>query len=166
MDTDKKILNYLQIASKTKILKAKKKTIVFTTGCFDILHLGHIIHLNYCKNLGDILVVSIGNNRTVKMLKGDNRPIFDEKARARTLAALQIVDYVIISNELGKLDHSKLLEIIRPDKYIVPKTDEKLTQKMALAKKYNIKLIKCKRIPPKGLSSVSTTQIEQKLKDL
>jgi len=166
MNTDKKILTYSKAEEVSRILKKAKKTIVFTTGCFDILHLGHIIHLNYCKKFGDILIVSIGNDKTLKILKGDKRPIFTEKIRARMIASLKIVDYVIISKELGKLDHSKLIGLIRPDKYIVPITDEKLKEKKALADKNNINIITCKRIPPRGLSKVSTTKIEQQLNGL
>ncbi|HPM43323.1 MAG TPA: D-glycero-beta-D-manno-heptose 1-phosphate adenylyltransferase [Candidatus Omnitrophota bacterium] len=73
--------------------------IVFTNGCFDILHLGHIDYLERAKKLGDILVVGLNSDGSVKKLKGPSRPINSQKARARMLAALESVDFVTIFNE-------------------------------------------------------------------
>ena len=75
-----------------------KKT-VFTNGCFDILHLGHVHYLSAAKDLGDILVIGLNSDDSVKRLKGENRPINTQYARALLLAALQFVDFVIIFDE-------------------------------------------------------------------
>lgn len=75
------------------------KKIVFTNGCFDILHEGHIKLLDHAKSLGDILVVAINSDSSVKQLKGKDRPINDVKTRARNLYDLKIVDHICIFEE-------------------------------------------------------------------
>ncbi len=80
-------------------LKAKGKKIVFTNGVFDIIHRGHVEYLTEAKALGDILVVGLNSDSSVKMIKGDKRPIVSEDNRAFVLAGLKPVDYVVIFNE-------------------------------------------------------------------
>lgn len=77
----------------------QSKKIVFTNGCFDILHLGHVHYLSAAKDLGDILVIGLNSDDSVKRLKGENRPINTQYARALLLAALQFVDFVIVFDE-------------------------------------------------------------------
>ena len=88
------------------------KKVVFTNGCFDILHLGHIQYLLQARELGDCLVVGLNTDLSVKKLKGENRPVNDEFARAMLLAALQFVDYVILFDEDTPL---QLITSIVPD---------------------------------------------------
>jgi len=83
-----------------KDLKAKGKRIVFTNGCFDLLHLGHVRYLEKAKSLGDILVVGVNSDRSVQSLKGPGRPILSEEERAEILSGLACVDYLTIFNEL------------------------------------------------------------------
>ena len=80
-------------------LKAQGKRIVFTNGCFDLLHAGHIYYLNKAKELGDIFVVAINSDASVKRLKGESRPLFSQQERAEILSALECVDYVCIFEE-------------------------------------------------------------------
>lgn len=80
-------------------LKAKGKKIVFTNGVFDIIHRGHVEYLTEAKALGDILVVGLNSDSSVKMIKGEKRPIVSEDNRAFVLAGLKPVDYVVIFNE-------------------------------------------------------------------
>jgi len=80
-------------------LKTRGKKIVFTNGCFDLIHVGHIKYLETSKSFGDILIVGINSNRSITALKGGNRPINDEIDRAHVLAALESVDYVVIFDE-------------------------------------------------------------------
>jgi len=77
----------------------KNQKIVFTNGCFDILHAGHVLYLQEAKALGDILIVGLNSDNSVKRLKGDSRPINNEKDRAIVLSGLASVDYVIIFEE-------------------------------------------------------------------
>lgn len=72
---------------------------VFTNGCFDILHLGHITYLAQARQLGDALVVGLNSDASVRRLKGPSRPVNDQNARAKVLAALECVDYVVFFEE-------------------------------------------------------------------
>jgi D-beta-D-heptose 7-phosphate kinase / D-beta-D-heptose 1-phosphate adenosyltransferase len=85
-------------------LKAKGKRIVFTNGCFDLLHLGHIRYLEKAKFLGDILVVGVNSDRSVQSLKGPERPILPEEERAEILSGLECVDYITLFDELAPLE--------------------------------------------------------------
>lgn len=93
-------------------LKRSGKKIVFTNGCFDILHFGHISYLREAKSYGDILVVGLNSNKSVRRLKGDSRPINDENDRAQILRELECVDFVIIFDEDTPLN---LISKIEPD---------------------------------------------------
>jgi rfaE bifunctional protein nucleotidyltransferase chain/domain len=90
------------------------KTIVFTNGCFDILHAGHVRYLAAAKRLGDILVVGLNGDASVRELKGEGRPLNSQEDRAEVLAALGVVDYVIVFEE-KRVD--KLLRELRPPIY-------------------------------------------------
>lgn len=81
-------------------LKKQDKKIIFTNGCFDILHLGHVKYLQQAKTYGDVLIVAINSDESVKAIKGDTRPVMRQQDRAQILAALACIDYVIIFNEL------------------------------------------------------------------
>jgi len=80
-------------------LREEKKALVFTNGCFDILHSGHTSYLHFARSQGDALVVGLNSDRSVKTGKGDKRPVNPEAERARVLAALECVDYVVIFDE-------------------------------------------------------------------
>tara|TARA_Y100001970_G_scaffold132395_1_gene163340 strand:- start:392 stop:856 length:465 start_codon:yes stop_codon:yes gene_type:complete len=82
-----------------KKIKSEGKKIVFTNGCFDLLHVGHIKYLSQAKDLGDILIIGLNSDKSVKKLKGDNRPINSFEDRAKLLSALKPVDLVIIFEE-------------------------------------------------------------------
>jgi D-beta-D-heptose 7-phosphate kinase/D-beta-D-heptose 1-phosphate adenosyltransferase len=81
-------------------LKRQGKRVVFTNGCFDLLHPGHTQYLKEARTLGDILIVAINSDRSIRALKGQTRPIFPELERAEILAALEMVDYVTIFDDL------------------------------------------------------------------
>ena len=80
-------------------IKSEGKKIVFTNGCFDLLHVGHIKYLSQAKDLGDILIIGLNSDKSVKKLKGNNRPINSFEDRAKLLAALKSVDLVIMFEE-------------------------------------------------------------------
>lgn len=106
-----KIKNIKAIKSIVARLKARRKKVVFTNGCFDILHVGHIRYLRKAKKLGDILVVGLNTDRSVKEIKGAKRPIVPQKDRAEVLAALEFVDYVVLFDEP---DPFSLIEKVKP----------------------------------------------------
>jgi len=85
-------------------LKTKRKRIVFTNGCFDLLHVGHIRYLEEAKTLGDILVVGVNSDQSVRGIKGPYRPILPEEERAEILSGLGCVDYITIFDETDPLE--------------------------------------------------------------
>lgn len=93
------------------------KKIIFTNGCFDILHRGHLSLFSHCKNLGDILIVGIDSDERVKFLKGDSRPINNQKDRKYMLESLVFIDEVYIFN--SELELENLIEKFNPDIMIV-----------------------------------------------
>lgn len=84
---------------KTTIAERNGLKVVFTNGCFDVLHRGHVEYLAKAKSMGDILVVGLNTDASVRRLKGETRPINDEYARALVLAALEMVDFIILFSE-------------------------------------------------------------------
>lgn len=90
----------------------KQGTVVFTNGCFDILHLGHVDYLEKARNLGQKLVVGLNTDASVQRLKGKTRPITDEMSRARVMASLSFVDAVILFDEDTPLE---LISYLKPD---------------------------------------------------
>src|SRR5256714_12545975 len=89
-----KILSIDELSVERQRLRAAGKTLVFTNGVFDILHVGHVRYLSEARSLGDVLVVAVNSDRSVRELKGTGRPLMKENERAEILAALRAVDYV------------------------------------------------------------------------
>jgi rfaE bifunctional protein nucleotidyltransferase chain/domain len=116
------MLTYEQIIAKTITLERaaelfdpafrEKHTLVFTNGCFDLLHRGHIYYLSRAREMGDLLVVGLNTDRSVSVLKGPDRPVNDQQARAEVLGGLAFVDYIILFPEETPL---KLITTLRPD---------------------------------------------------
>lgn len=104
-----------QLVSKIEELRKKGKRIVTSNGCFDILHAGHVQYLHEASLLGDILIVGINSDRSVRKLKGDSRPIQNEHDRAYIVGALRSVSYTVIFDEDTPCE---LLEMIRPDIHV------------------------------------------------
>ena len=110
--SDEHIKTWDEISSIISELKNNDKKIVFTNGCFDILHIGHVKYLEKAKNFGDILILGLNSDNSTCRLKGKNRPINTQDDRAYILASLEVVDYVVIFNEDTPLD---LIKLIKPD---------------------------------------------------
>ena len=111
-DCDGSIRSLEDISGVINSLKKTNKKIIFTNGCFDILHVGHVKYLEKAKKLGDILIVGINSDNSVKKLKGDKRPINNLYDRSCVLASLNSVDFVIPFEEETPI---KLIEAIVPD---------------------------------------------------
>ena len=112
MNASDKILTRDVLESKLIQVRASEKKIVFTNGCFDILHLGHVRYLTDARSHGNILVVGLNSDVSVKLVKGDKRPIIEQSQRAEVLAGLWCVDYVTIFDEADPL---ALIESLKPD---------------------------------------------------
>ena len=98
-----------------KDIREQGKKIVFTNGCFDILHVGHVRYLTAAKKFGDVLIVGLNTDASVKKLKGDSRPVNNEKDRAEVLLGLKAVDYVVF---FGEQTAENLISEIKPDIYV------------------------------------------------
>jgi D-beta-D-heptose 7-phosphate kinase/D-beta-D-heptose 1-phosphate adenosyltransferase len=109
---DYKIVDFEKITHIANDLRAQNKKIVFTNGCFDILHLGHVKYLQKAKALGDRLIVGVNSNASVSRLKGPERPVNDEYDRAYLLASLEVVDFVVIFEEDTPYE---LIKQVKPD---------------------------------------------------
>src|SRR5678816_949339 len=96
-----KILDMEQMLAERERLGAAGYRLVFTNGVFDLLHVGHVRYLEQARGLGDALVVAINSDRTVRELKGPNRPVFNQAERAEILAALRVVDYVVVFDDVS-----------------------------------------------------------------
>lgn len=94
-----KILTLDQLAAESGRLRSESQRVVATNGCFDILHVGHVRYLTAARKLGDVLVVGLNGDDSVRQLKGEGRPVNREQDRAEVLAALESVDYVTIFPE-------------------------------------------------------------------
>ena len=112
MNTPAKILTSDALESELIQVRASGKKIVFTNGCFDILHQGHVRYLSCARSHGDILVVGLNSDNSVKRIKGNHRPIVEQGQRAEVLAALWFVDYVTHFDEADPL---MLIKRLRPD---------------------------------------------------
>ena len=106
------IIKNNELKSKVSKLRLKNKKIVFTNGCFDILHLGHQAYLKESRALGDFLIVAINSDKSVKLLKGSGRPINGQDLRSKNLMNLKFVDAVAVFSEQTPL---KLIEFLLPD---------------------------------------------------
>jgi len=107
-----KIFSKDDLVAQSKIWKAEGKKIVFTNGCFDIVHPGHIAYLSDAANLGDILIIGLNTDQSVCKLKGENRPINNEFSRTQLIASMFFVDAVVLFSEDTPLD---LITAIKPD---------------------------------------------------
>ncbi|MEW6014250.1 MAG: D-glycero-beta-D-manno-heptose 1-phosphate adenylyltransferase [Candidatus Zixiibacteriota bacterium] len=118
------IIPRTKLKSILAALRRSGKRIVFTNGVFDILHYGHVDYLTKAKRLGDILIVGLNTDSSVRKFKGKNRPIQNEKDRARILDALKPVDYVVLFSEETP---ERLIRMIRPD-ILVKGADYKVSE--------------------------------------
>ena len=109
---ESKIVSRKYLPALVKRLRRAGKRIVFTNGCFDILHWGHIYYLSRAKELGDVLIVGVNSDASVRRLKGQERPINPLGDRLRVLAGLEAVDYVVSFSEDTPI---RLIRVVRPD---------------------------------------------------
>ncbi len=110
-----KIMELEQLKSEIESKKEAGELIVFTNGCFDILHVGHIRYLKKAASLGDRLVLAVNSDSSVKKLKGKNRPFVPETERLEMLAALEMVDYLVLFSET---DCRTVLDELKPQIYV------------------------------------------------
>ena len=154
-----KIKTINKLIKIVETLKSQNKKIITTNGVFDILHYGHVKYLEDAKRLGNILIVGINTDKSVKKNKGDKRPINDEKSRAAVLAALESVDYIFFFNEKDPRDW---LSKIKPNIH-VKAGDYKLSQ---IIEKEVVEKNGGKVIITSSEKDYSTTKIINKILDI
>ncbi len=144
----------------------KDKKVVFATGCYDILQSGHAVFFNQCKGFGDLLVVGVGKDETLRQLKGPGRPVNPENNRVYLVAAMQDVDYAVLNDDEiieGKIDFKDILTQLRPDIFILNDDDSSIEPKQKLCDDLGIKIEFVKREVPEELIPTSTSNIINKI---
>jgi D-glycero-beta-D-manno-heptose 1-phosphate adenylyltransferase len=153
------VLGVVPWASLTQLRetwKGQGKTVVWTNGCFDVLHVGHLHCLEYAKRLGDLLVVGVNTDTAVRTLKGEGRPIFPLEERMRMLAALEVTDYVVAFE--GTTPEAALLDL-KPDVDVkgadyAPPTGKSMPE-MAVVESYGGRIEFVALLPEHSTSSVA-----------
>lgn len=155
----KKILNDVALKNSLAVWKLLSKKIVFTNGCFDIIHLGHVDYLSKAADEGDILIVGLNSDFSARGLKGNSRPINSQDARAMILAAFQFISAIVIFDEPTPL---RLISVVQPD--VLVKGGDYEVEKIV-----GYDIVKAKSGIVKTidfLEGYSTTSIEQKILSL
>ena len=152
-----KLISKARLKRLAQKLKKRRKTIVFTNGCFDILHAGHVEYLEQARKMGDVLVLGLNSDSSTRRLKGPGRPVNNQKDRAKVLSGLSSVDYICFFNEDTPIH---LIRLVKPN-FLVKGADWSITQ-IAGVKEIagwggKVKLIKL-------LKGKSTTNILNKVK--
>ena len=149
---NQKIYHRNELASHLQQARADGHVVVTTNGCFDVLHLGHLRYLQAARQLGDLLVVAVNSDSSVRQLKGENRPLVPEDERAEMLAGLECVDYVVIFPESTPIE---LLSELKPNIH-VKGGDYKLEQliETEVVKKNGGKVIVGLNVPGKSTTNL------------
>jgi len=151
-----KILKLSDLVQVIEGLREAGKRIVFTNGCFDILHVGHVRYLAAARSKGDALILGLNSDASVKSIKHDNRPIVSQNQRAEVLAGLACVDYITIFDEPDPL---ALIQTIKPD-VLIKGADWKEAEIIGsdVVKSYGGKVVRIEVVP-----GISTSQIIQRI---
>ncbi len=158
MIEDKIFLDIDKAVAQIKRWKEASQKIVFTNGCFDLLHVGHVMYLQQAKSLGDKLIVAVNSDASVSKLKGPHRPIKDEYNRMSIMAALQSVDMVLVFDEDTPYD---LIKMIVPDILVKGgdwSPDQIVGSDIVLSHRGEVKSLQF-------LEGYSTTALEKKILD-
>ena len=147
-----KIVSEIQLNTLLTHYRSQNKTVVFTNGCFDILHAGHVRYLNAAKELGDILIIGLNSDSSVSALKGPTRPVNSEDDRAEVIAGLGAVDHVVIFNDSTA---ERLVTLIKPEIYVKggDYTVDKLPEAQ-IAAAYGGKTVLIPEVPGRSSSNI------------
>ena len=147
-----KLVSETQLNTLLAHYRAQNKTVVFTNGCFDILHAGHVRYLSAARKLGDILIIGLNSDSSVSALKGPTRPVNIEDDRAVVIAGLEAVDHIVIFNDATA---ERLVAMIRPDIYVKggDYTMDKLPEAQ-IAAAYGGKTVLIPEVPGRSSSNI------------
>jgi len=168
MKPENKIIALDKLQDEMKAIRKSSPKIAFCTGCFDILHSGHAVFFNQCKQFCDLLVVGVGRDLVVKKLKGSNRPINPERNRAFLVASMQDVDFVILNEEniiKNKIDFYNVIKTIKPNFFVLNDDDSAIKCKKEICDELGITLKLVPRVVPEYLKPTSSTEIINKMTD-
>lgn len=164
-------MTYIKFDDLEKIReKHKGQKIVFSSGCFDLTHAGHVLFFEDCKKHGDILVTMVGCDAVIKRDKTSDRPIINEHVRMKMVDSLKPVDYTFLDYILPETPPHPLyvidmaLEKLKPDAYVVNKDAWDIPYREEFSKKHNVPLIILDRSAPPEFEEISTTKIIKKIK--
>ena len=152
-----KIVSKIELKQIVTCLRQKKKRITFTCGCFDLLHIGHIRTLKEAKSHGDVLIVGVNSDNSVRKNKGKFRPIIPEDERAEIIASIEYVDYVTIFSESTP---ENLIDLVRPDVHVKAGYDLTQLPEADLVKSYGGNVILVKEV-----DGYSTTMLIRRILD-
>ncbi len=145
------------------------KKIVFCSGSFDLPHAGHVLFFEECKKLGDILVVDLGSDKSLRLTKTPDRPILNEHVRFKVVSSLKPVDYCFVDRTKNGHKVSSLIyyfKTLKPDIYVNNTDAKRLTEGQEVARKNGVKMVVLDRTCPPEFISISTTKIIEKIKNL
>jgi D-glycero-alpha-D-manno-heptose-7-phosphate kinase len=159
-----------KVLSNAQLIETRKnnqdRKIVFATGCYDILQSGHAVFFNQCKSFGDILIVGVGKDETLRQLKGPGRPVNPQNNRVYLVAAMEDVDYAVLNDDEigeGKIDFRQVLTDLNPDIFVLNDDDSSLEPKQKLCDELGVKIELVGREVPLELIPTSTTNIINKI---
>lgn len=161
---------FIQLEELRKIREQNRdKRIIFCSGVFDLTHAGHVLFFEDCKKQGDILVAAVGEDASIRELKGAPRPVLNEHLRIKMVDSLKPVDYCILGitprgRPLAFIE--SILENLRPDAYVVNDDAFDMPARQKMAEKYGVPLVILQRQCPEEFDGVSTTKIIDKIKKL
>lgn len=161
MNSREKIIQLQDLPDWREKVRASGKKLVVTNGCFDLLHVGHVSYLEAARNLGDLLLVGLNSDSSVRSLKGEGRPVNTEVDRAIVLAALECVSAVTIFSDTRAV---RFLELARPDIYVKggDYTIETLDKnEREIVEKYNGKIIILPVVPGKSTTALLNKMTQQ-----
>jgi D-beta-D-heptose 7-phosphate kinase/D-beta-D-heptose 1-phosphate adenosyltransferase len=150
-----KILSTIDLIYVLDMHRTQNEKIVFTNGCFDMLHVGHLDCLEKAKSFGDILVVGINSDDSIKQLKGPSRPIIPQDDRIRLVAGLECVDYVVVFNDATC---TGLIDIIRPNVFVKGGSSTFVEEEIEKCES-----CKCEIKQTEMIKDISTTKIKEEI---
>ena len=153
----RKIVSQSKLEQIVNILKKEKRKIAFTCGCFDLLHIGHIRSLQEAKSQGDVLIVGVNSDSSVRKIKGKCRPVIPEAERAEIIASLESVDYVIVFFETTP---NNLIRLIKPNVHVKAGYEINQLPEADIVRSYGGKVVIAEEV-----SGYSTTRLIRRILD-
>ena len=155
LNSNNKILSLNNLLKKASVIRNNNQTIVFTSGCFDILHIGHTRFLKKASSFGDVMILALNTDDSINKVKGNTRPIINQSDRAELLSELRYLDYIVFLNQLNACS---LIDVIQPEFYVkgedYRKMNKKLWPEADIVRSYNGQIKYVKLVPNRSTTSI------------